>query len=325
MAILEKNMINKNTTSNPYSLNDHSFPCLSSTPLHQQNFPGYPARFTVPENLIRWQEDFPGYDPTYYTSARILAKPGADSEDISTIDFKTRLTINRKPYLFDKAGYPLNPNGRTGLRGRGACKFWGPIEAADSMITRYNPATQQIEILLIEREDNNTLAFPGGKVDFGETSTKAALRELSEEALDFDLKNPPFYLYNDDVIFEGISNDPRNTDNAWYESRTYHHHLPFSKSEDLKIRAGSDANSAAWHPATDQLFQSMFAGHGDIARFGLYLMHQITSHAIDHETNRAREAIHSLLGQLSDNILPIFENGGGKRYSRRIETCSKHI
>ncbi|MCC7432816.1 NUDIX domain-containing protein [Candidatus Peregrinibacteria bacterium] len=317
-------MINKNSAQNPYSLDDHNFPCLTSTPVNQQVFPGYPDRLPVPENLVRWQEPFPGYYPAYYTSSRILAKPGADSEDISTIDFKTRLTINRKPYLFDKDGYPLNPNGRTGLRGRGACKFWGPIESADSMITRYNPENQQIEILLIEREDNNTLAFPGGKVDPGESFTRAALRELSEEALDFDPQNPPFYLYNDDVIFEGISSDPRNTDNAWYESRTYHHHLLFSRSKELTIRAGSDANFAAWYPASDQLFKKMFAGHGEIARFGLYLMHQITSHAIDRETNQARQAIHALLGPHSDKILPIFENGGGKRYARRIEISSEH-
>lgn len=33
--------------------------------------------------------------------------------------------------------YPLNPRGRTGLRGRGRLGRWGPNHAADAVLTRY--------------------------------------------------------------------------------------------------------------------------------------------------------------------------------------------
>lgn len=33
-------------------------------------------------------------------------------------------------------GYPLNPRGRTGLRGRGRLGRWGPNHAGDAIVTR---------------------------------------------------------------------------------------------------------------------------------------------------------------------------------------------
>ena len=41
-----------------------------------------------------------------------------------------------KPYEV-KEGLPVNPVGRTGLRGRGLLGRWGPNHAADPVVTRW--------------------------------------------------------------------------------------------------------------------------------------------------------------------------------------------
>lgn len=50
--------------------------------------------------------------------------------------------VNRKShnlggYQIDPTDGPHNPNGRTGLRGRGLLGRWGPNHAADPIITRW--------------------------------------------------------------------------------------------------------------------------------------------------------------------------------------------
>lgn len=48
--------------------------------------------------------------------------------------------INRKSHAGDykvENKYPLNPEGRTGLRGRGVLGRWGPNHAADPIVSRW--------------------------------------------------------------------------------------------------------------------------------------------------------------------------------------------
>ena len=63
---------------------------------------------------------------------------------------------------FDDAGVPLNPRGRTGLRGRGLLGQWGPNHAADPIVTRYNPQTGKLQLVALRREDTGQFAVPGG-------------------------------------------------------------------------------------------------------------------------------------------------------------------
>ena len=44
-------------------------------------------------------------------------------------------------------GAPLNPKGRTGLRGRGPLGKWGPNLAADPVVTRYEPESGRLQVL----------------------------------------------------------------------------------------------------------------------------------------------------------------------------------
>lgn len=59
-----------------------------------------------------------------------------------------------------------------------------PSVTADSIVLRYNNATQGVEVLLIQRRDNpfkNRWAFPGGFVNKDEDLLAAVHRELKEE------------------------------------------------------------------------------------------------------------------------------------------------
>lgn len=40
---------------------------------------------------------------------------------------------------------PLNPEGRTGLKGRGVLGKWGPNHAADPIVTRWKMIEDQVE------------------------------------------------------------------------------------------------------------------------------------------------------------------------------------
>ena len=76
----------------------------------------------------------------------------------------------------------------------------------------------------IKRDDTGEWAIPGGMVDPGENTTMALRREFGEEALNTD-KYPERAEIIDRVfnkgtlIYQGYVDDPRNTDNAWMETR----------------------------------------------------------------------------------------------------------
>ena len=78
---------------------------------------------------------------------------------------------------------PLNPRGRTGMNGRGLLGKWGPNHAADPIVTRLHPQTNQLQMVAIERSDTEGIwAIPGGFVDEGEHVSATVMREFIEEA-----------------------------------------------------------------------------------------------------------------------------------------------
>ena len=90
--------------------------------------------------------------------------------------------------------YPKNPEGRTGISGRGILGRWGPNHAADSIVTRWKLENGQkvfdartkkpvLQMCVIQRHDTNEWAIPGGMVDLGEEIGQTLIREFMEEAL----------------------------------------------------------------------------------------------------------------------------------------------
>jgi len=141
---------------------------------------------------------------------------------------------------------------RTGVAGKGQLGRWGPNFAADPVITRLNPRTGKAEVALGVRGDSGLMALPGGMVEPGDDPAKTVLKEFIEEmmgdskALDteslattcFDQigakgKSGLAIRFWDcafvemvagcipaqgKVVYQGIVDDPRNTDNAWMET-----------------------------------------------------------------------------------------------------------
>ena len=85
-----------------------------------------------------------------------------------------RLKVSRQSYMGEYKvieGLPLNPQGRTGLYGRGVLGRWGPNHAGDPVVTRWckdekgevetDGGKRVLEFVAIQREDNMEWAIPG--------------------------------------------------------------------------------------------------------------------------------------------------------------------
>lgn len=175
---------------------------------------------------------------------------------------------NNTPLKSGIKGAPLYPGGRTGLCGRGLLGKWGPNFAADPIITRKNPITGKLEMILITRSDTGELAIPGGMVDPGEIAKTTALRELFEEALGESNELGSFKdLFDENavLIYKGCVDDPRNTDNAWMETSVYYYHitsLEIGNAVYSKLQANSDALTARFI-CIEPIPLNLYASHAD--------------------------------------------------------------
>ena len=142
-------------------------------------------------------------------------------------------------------GFPLNPRGRTGMRGRGLLGKWGPNHAADPIVTRFHPETGVLQLVAILRADVQRWALPGGMVEAGQGISATIRRDFEAEVGDHDdpeekatmsrLLDALFAGIDDDeglgghhhlvsrrlaprLVYRGYVDDPRNTDNAWIET-----------------------------------------------------------------------------------------------------------
>lgn len=218
---------------------------------------GYPKRAQVPDNKVHWQVPFADYKPVTFTHRSVLAGPAwADPADFSKVTLSPESEIQRDPIT----GLPLNPHGRTGIQGRGKLGKWGPNMAADPIITRINPTTHELELLVIQRKDNGQWALPGGMVEPGDDVPKTLIKELCEETgIVLDMKQAT-------KVFQGYVDDPRNTDNAWIETVAAHRHLSHEEAVQLTPRAGSDAKAVSWLPLTENNIQTLYANHAEFVR-----------------------------------------------------------
>lgn len=228
----------------------------------------YPNRFAVPDDKVDWSADYPEYDPPYFVAPAVLdnnrdEKKGGQADPEVFNPMKEVLTSYEGNIQFDNRGLPINPRGRTGMRGRGVLRKWGPNFAADPIITRTNSHTGKFEMLAIRRRDNGQWAIPGGMVDAGESVSKTLARELEEETgVKLDWRNAK-------TVYEGYVDDPRNTDNAWMETSVAHMHLESGVADKLKAQAGDDAAAVGWHEVNDEFLNSMYASHGNFVRMAL--------------------------------------------------------
>ncbi|KAF5290492.1 hypothetical protein FQA39_LY03596 [Lamprigera yunnana] len=233
-------------------------------------------RFIFADSLVPWNVSCDDYDPPEYNSPHLTNKPWADP-NIDDPNFYPKWNeldgkVNRQSYagIYRIDGRrPLNPQGRTGLKGRGVLGRWGPNHAADPVVTRWklsddgrremDPTTNLyvLQFCAIQRKDSGEWALPGGMVDPGEQVGVTLQREFLEEAMN-SLQSTPTELAAKQKlvsdffaggyeIYKGYVDDPRNTDNAWMETVAVNFH-----DEDgttlgkFRLKAGDDARNVQW-------------------------------------------------------------------------------
>ncbi|XP_046294897.1 transient receptor potential cation channel subfamily M member 2 isoform X1 [Marmota monax] len=212
-------------------------------------YPNSPVtRFPVPNEKVPWKVEFAIYDPPFYTAERkdtALMDPVGDApEPLSRISFNT-LDGPRDRRSFHGAyavrdGLPLNPMGRTGLRGRGSLSCFGPNHALHPVVTRWRrnqdgaicrkSIKKMLEVLVVKRPLPELWALPGGSREPGEKlpqKLKQILRQESWPAVE-DL------LRQGVEVYKGYVDDPRNTDNAWIETVAISVHFQDHNDVELK-------------------------------------------------------------------------------------------
>ena len=232
-------------------------------------------RVEVPDDKVPWNVEWGRYAPIEFTDAVVLennrdlpysptsfkwADPPGVQELRAELEKRTTYTAGGEGaslggYIeFDEHGAPLNPEGRTGLRGRGLLGKWGPNHAADPIVTRHSPLTGVVQVLCILRKDTNQWSLPGGIGRPGESvsvTTRKGLmacgsfKHRSKKTEEF--KSLVDELLSHGVpVYTGYSDDPRNTDNAWMESKVVHFHCSAELGALLPLKAEAKAGAVAW-------------------------------------------------------------------------------
>ncbi|XP_014669424.1 PREDICTED: ADP-ribose pyrophosphatase, mitochondrial-like, partial [Priapulus caudatus] len=149
------------------------------------------------------------------------------------------------------AGLPLNPHGRTGMTGRGSLGCWGPNHRLHCIVTRWkrdgqediclNDGAQVLEFVAVKMQGSQLWELPGGFLSKGERSDmKTAANGFMTNVLgindDVTKKSLQHAFNHGRVICEGYVDDPRNTDNAWVETKAVNFHYepepPFTINND---------------------------------------------------------------------------------------------
>ncbi|XP_075117251.1 transient receptor potential cation channel subfamily M member 2-like [Leptodactylus fuscus] len=218
----------------------------------------YPAsrviRHPVPDELVPWEVDFPDYNPPLYNAERW---------DRGTYDPAQEMQQKKRKYngmdgLMDfrsclgtyqiENGLPLNPMGRTGLRGVGSLRWFGPNHSLHPVLTRWstnkakgpNKLTSQrmLEVLVVKQKANDLWALPGGTLDPGEQVPLKFQTLLKRGYLSTFLT----LLGAGIEVFHGYLDDPRNTDNAWIETLAINIHFDTKESNDQFLQNLTDSD-----------------------------------------------------------------------------------
>jgi ADP-ribose pyrophosphatase len=216
----------------------------------------YPPRQRISIDEGPWLLDSPDYDPPYYVDPTVLANDSskspdgwADPEDVASIgdELESREAKHR-----DDLGRPLNPRGRTGIAGRGLLGYWGPNLSVAAVAIRRNLAGE-LEILLGHGEEETELEVAKGFLHTGETPGEC-LRRVLEAETGWAPEAVP-----DEVVFEGYTYDPRQTDHAWVESRVFLLDAGDGAAPET-FEPGGEFDEVKWWPLTAQTVNKVPAG-----------------------------------------------------------------
>ncbi|XP_018424709.1 PREDICTED: transient receptor potential cation channel subfamily M member 2 [Nanorana parkeri] len=239
------------------------------------------VRFPVPDEKVPWEVEFSIYNPPFYTAIRKnkpFHDPYTDSpETLMKINYNTLDgTVNRQSYCATyvvQDGLPLNPIGRTGLKGRGSLCWFGPNHAIHPIITQWKrnkdgsvcrkKSKKVLEVLAIKHVSSEHWALLGGTMEPGETLPHKLKRILKYRFLDKFEE----LLNNGSEVYKGYVDDPRNTDNAWIETTAISLH--FDRRDDhvllelnQNIQSKEQEISVRWQVVDQKI--PLYANHKDI-------------------------------------------------------------
>ncbi|WAQ99063.1 TMP2L-like protein, partial [Mya arenaria] len=196
---------------------------------------GSSQQLTIPEFNPRWNT---------VTSQKIKGKQELD------VDRRSWIYVDNKPlrYTLDQLNIPLNPMGRTGMRGKGILWRWGPNHVIKAVFTRWRKKKSMdrsassfmhvegkrvLEFLTIQADG---LTLPGVFPEGGSVarSDKFEQRDMIKFFSRYATSNSELSLgnlvtftvgeitddkekqgYSAELLYKGYLDDPRNTDNAW--------------------------------------------------------------------------------------------------------------
>ncbi|XP_072376575.1 ADP-ribose pyrophosphatase, mitochondrial [Diabrotica undecimpunctata] len=250
-------------------------------------------RFQIKDEQVPWSVTLNEYDPPEYNSKVLINKPWADpplndslfNPKWNQLDGKINRQSHTGTYnIVD--GRPLNPEGRTGIKGRGVLGKWGPNHAADPVVTRWkmdnnlkviNNTTNLpiLQFCAIQRKDSKQWAIPGGMVDPGEKVNETLQREFQEEALNSlqtskeqaerDAQIIKDFFKTGVEIYKGYVDDPRNTDNSWMETVVYNFHDDDGRHVGkFNLTAGDDAQNVTWMDVDRNI--DLYASHSNFIK-----------------------------------------------------------
>ncbi|XP_049483681.1 transient receptor potential cation channel subfamily M member 2 isoform X1 [Panthera uncia] len=206
------------------------------------------TRFPVPNEKVPWETAFLIYDPPFYTDDRkdrgLVDPVGNALEPLSGISYNAvDGPIDRRSFhgvYVVQDGLPLNPMGRTGLRGRGSLGCFGPNHTLQPVITRWRrnqdgaicrkSIKKMLEVLVIKHSLSEHWALPGGSREPGEILPRKLKQVLRREFWS-SFQN---LLTQGTEVYRGYVDDPRNTDNAWIETVAISIHFSDQSDMDLK-------------------------------------------------------------------------------------------
>ncbi|XP_056392757.1 transient receptor potential cation channel subfamily M member 2 isoform X2 [Hyla sarda] len=239
------------------------------------------VRFPVPDEKVPWEVEFSIYNPPFYTAIRKDTRfhdPYTDSpETLQKIRYNTfDGIINRQSYCATyvvQNGLPLNPAGRTGLRGRGSLCWFGPNHSIHPIITQWKrnkdgsiskrKSKKMLEILAIKHITSDHWALPGGSLEPGET-----LPHKLKKILKYKFLEKFQQLLNESMeVYKGYVDDPRNTDNAWIETTALSLHFerqddPLLLQLNQNIQTHNQEIAIRWQVVDQKI--PLYANHKDI-------------------------------------------------------------
>ncbi|XP_076343398.1 transient receptor potential cation channel subfamily M member-like 2 [Tachypleus tridentatus] len=266
-------------------------------------------RFPVPDRYVPWEVLWVEYEPVIYTrhcsEFPVFLQPFVDEDvlfliktkgatpvlkwnslsttaDGSLVDRRSWILGDDKTtleYKLDGEGLPVNPLGRTGLKGKGALPCWGPNHYIFVIITRWQKnklVTEEekgLEFIAVT-EGVHQISLPGGLISRGNkysviydlcmTDTEGSFKWQNEEDMIQFFKSCGATLQNVDgqtetgadvicdVIHRGYMDDPWNTDQAWREVELWNIH--FQNEEHSIDKLPMNLN---WMQITEDIFLTL--------------------------------------------------------------------